>query len=514
MGEFLNRIRTQMNDFFSTMDKKRRYLIIGGAIVFVLIFAAVIILLTRVNYVTLAQNVTVSEASSITAALDKDGIKWKDQNTTTILVDKNQLSKAKMSLSVQGVLNQKDFTWTDAFASNSLTMTSEEKDKMFLIAKASALEQAIEFLDGIDEAVVQLFIPSDSAYLLTDDSESKASVILKVKNGSTLSQPQVDGIVMILVNSVKGLKKNNVSIIDNTGVELNKSGVYDDGYVASSQFDLTKSVETRLQDRITEFLSSLYGKNNVKVMATVTLDFDSKDTSTKVFSPPIEGETNGMVRSMSQITEDVKNGDTGAGAPGTDTNTTTTNYAASDTGTSGYNKASKTLNYELNEISTQISKAKGQIKEISIGVVVNTDALVDNKLTDAHKNELKSLVSAVSGFDAKVVEVQARKFADPNAGYDLVSSMATTTNGVPIWLFGVIVASLLIGGLVIFVLLRRKGKEKEEQLQKEMEEQIQELEEIPSEYEDKSSPKYQIEKFIDSSPEAVAQLLRAWINEE
>lgn len=514
MGEFLAKIRTQLNDFFSSLDKKKKTIMFGGLGLLVIVIAIVILLLTRVTYVPLAENITPEEAATITASLDESGIKWKDENATTILVDKSQLSKAKMSLAVQGVLNKKDFSWTDAFASNSLTMTSEEKGKMFLIAKATALEEAIEFLDGIDKAVVELYIPNDSAYLITDDSVSKASVILKLKNGYTLSQSQVDGIVMILVNSVKGLTKNNVSIIDNTGVELNKSGAYDDEYVATSQYDLTKSVEMRLQDRLTEFLSSLYGKNNVKVMATVTLDFDSKDTVSKVFSPPIEGETTGMLRSMSQITEDVKNGTSANGAPGTDTNTDTTNYASVSDSSSNYTKASKTLNYELNEISTQISKAKGQIKDISIGILINTDALVDNKLTEEHKKEVLSLVSAAAGLDTKVVEVQARKFADLNAGYDLISSMQTTTNGVPIWLFALIVSVLIIGGIVVFVLLKKKNKEKEAQLQKEMEEQIQELEEIPSEYEDKSSPKYQIEKFIDSNPEAVAQLLRAWINEE
>ncbi len=41
-----------------------------------------------------------------------------------------------------------------------------------------------------------------------------------------------------------------------------------------------------------------------------------------------------------------------------------------------------------------------------------------------------------------------------------------------------------------------------------------ELEAISTEMEDKSSPKYQIEKFLESNPEAVASLLRSWLNED
>lgn len=515
MGELFNRIRTQVSDFYSSLSKTRRFGLIGGGVAFVLIVAILLLTLTRTTYVVLAQGVTLQESGAITEKLDELGIKWQDQDTTTILVDKTQLSKAKITLAVEGIVNKKDFTWTDAFATNSITMTSEEKSKMFLRAKASALEEAIEFLSPIETALVELYTPNESTYLINDDSKSKASVILKVKNNAKLSDSQVNGIVMILVNSVKGLDATNVSIIDNTGVELNRSGDYnDDSYIVSSQFDLQTVVEKRLQDRLSEFLSSIYGESNIRVMASVLLDFDSQETISKAFSPPIEGEVTGMLRSISEITEDVKNGDLASGAPGTDSNVEATNYAEGAEGDTNYSKASKTLNYELNEISTQISKARGTVKDISIGIIINTDSLVDNTLTEAHMAEVKSLVSAAAGLDTRIVEVQSQKFADPYANLDLTSSGDVINTGVPIWLFLVILVVALAIAAYAFVTIRKRSKKKEELHQIELEEQKQGLEEISMENEDQSSPKYQIEKFIDSNPEAVAQLLRAWINED
>jgi len=70
---------------------------------------------------------------------------------------------------------------------------------------------------------------------------------------------------------------------------------------------------------------------------------------------------------------------------------------------------------------------------------------------------------------------------------------------------------------MIFLTIRRKRKAKEEEellIQRLEEEKARELEEIQAGYEDKSSPKYQIEKFIDSNPEAVALLLKAWLHED
>mgnify|MGYP006977545295 CR=1 FL=1 len=43
-------------------------------------------------------------------------------------------------------------------------------------------------------------------------------------------------------------------------------------------------------------------------------------------------------------------------------------------------------------------------------------------------------------------------------------------------------------------------------------EEREEFEEIDTDFQDRSSPKYQIEKFIDSKPDSVAQLLRSWLN--
>ena len=231
---------------------------------------------------------------------------------------------------------------------------------MYLIAQASTLSASIESLNGIENAIVNLYIPNDSNYLITEGVESKASFILKLEDGKTLTEKQVNGIMMVLVNSVKGLIPERVSIVDSNGNELNKSGQDTENVAMESQFDMQTVVEDRLNTRLHEMLATLYGKKNVKVMTSVKLDFDSVTTVSKAFSAPVEGETNGMLRSVTEITEDVVNGTSATGAPGTDSNTETTNYNESVANTTNNIKnSSKTLNYELNEINTQVTKAKG-----------------------------------------------------------------------------------------------------------------------------------------------------------
>ncbi len=523
MTEFLKKIRGQFVEFWGSLTKKKKILL--GVVSFLVVFGVsiTIFLVTKPTYVPLAQGIELDEAAAITAKLDELGIPWKeDRDTTVILVPKENLSNAKMSLTVEGVLSKQDFTWTQAFANNSFTMTTEDKNKIYLLAQATGLAEAIKALDKIDDAIVNLYIPNDSTFLVNDMLESKASVIVKLKRGKELSEDEVNAIVMILVDSVKGLEKEFVTIVDSaSGKELTR-GFNDEWEInVNNQLEMQISVEDRLNTKLSEFLSVMYGRNNVKVQSSVELNFDSEETVSKMFSPPVEGETTGMMRSISEIKENVNNPNGEQGAPGTDSNGGTTNYAeTSNSDKSNYSKVSKTVNYEMNEIVNQLSKAKGTVKNITVAVILNKKVLENNELTEEHKTELKNLISASAGVDTRVVEISAIDFPDESTNYEVFSNTGgSSVLGVPLWMIIAVVVLLLVIIIVVVVVIRvrkRKQREEEERLEQERlaQEEKEELESIQSGYQDKSSPKYQIEKFIESDPEAVALLLKAWLHEE
>ncbi len=361
MGEFIQRIRTQITEFLDSLDRRQKILYFGGGSAFVLIVAVAILLLTRVEYVPLATGLSLDDAARITTSLTELGITYKDEdNTTTILVPKADISRAKMQLTLNGSLTSKDFNWTQAFSSTSLTYTSEDKDKMYELAQETALAETIETLDSVERAKVNLTVPSDSSFLLNDQTMSKASVTLLLKGSNTLNQQQVNGIVMILVNSVKGLDANNVSVVDNTGRVLNEIASSEGQVLANNQQELQLDIQDKLESDLQAFLATIFGQDSVRVMASVTLDFDSQITSSTMYSVPVEGETTGLIRSMTDIQESTVNAGT-AGVPGTDTNSEPTNYSEISGSGTQYQKASKTINYEMNETLTTVEKAQGQI---------------------------------------------------------------------------------------------------------------------------------------------------------
>ncbi len=511
MAELLNKIKNYITERFGDFDQKKKIMLIGGSLLLVVIVTALILMVTSEEYVVLASNLTLDEAAAIDQELENLNIPSRDNDTTEILVPKDRLSEAKMSLSIAGVYNKKDFSWTEAFNQSSITMTSTEKNKMYLLAQATALAQSIETIDTVEDAVVNLYVPDDSSFLLNEDMNSRASAVIRPKGSAELSPDQVNGIKMILLNSVKGLSEENISIIDNTGRELTKSSSFDEDYQANSQYDLKTEIENRLKDNLTTFLENIYGRKNIKVMPSVVLDFDSQETVSTVFEPPNEEENLGLVRSMSEVSEKVVDGTTG-GAPGTDSNGGNTEYDEITGTQSDFEKSSRNLNYELNEINTRVTKARGTISDISLAVIVNTKALEDELLTEEHRQQIENLVSASAGINTSVVEVSGMAFVDELDAFDLVSSTEQPSGFNLILIAGVVLIFVIAIGLVVFY-MRSKAKVRETELEQKVEEQQEALDEIHTQDDDASSPKYQINKFIDKNPEAVAQLLRAWINE-
>lgn len=506
-----NRIRAQAMEFYNSLDNRMRW-VYGLSSLFVVLGIVVgVILMNQPHYVVLMRNLSLEDAGAITTKLDELQIPWKqDNNNSTVLVPDKQRDKALMELAVGGFTGSGEITWEDVMNQNSITMTNEEKNRLFLLAQTTALSRAVRSLDGVEDAIVNLHVSQDSAFVIEKDDNAKASVILKLKSGYTLKEEQVNGIVMILVNSVKGLKKENVTITDSGGTQLNVAEEDGENFVVSNRMEMTEAVQDRTRDKLKEFLSTIYGEKNVEVSVNVALDFDTENSEIIKFSPPIEGNEDGLVRSMTDLSETVVNGQSG-GAPGTDSNTNVTNYTSTDGTDSTYRKANKTLNYELNQIKTTISKAQGQIKTLSIAVIVNRKALVNNELTDEQRTELVGLVSAAGGIEAASIQVSAQDFADKETV--TITPQAPGILGIPYWAIGIAVGVLILGIVAaVIILRRRRNAQVAEEVQMQIEEQ--ELEEIDLDYKDKSSPKYQIEKFIDAKPEAAAALLRSWLNEE
>lgn len=514
MGDIFLNIKDGLGSFLGKYDKKQKIIMIAIAVLTIAMTTGAILYVSRPEYVVLYKDLSLKESGEIVKNLDELSVKYKIKEEGTILVPKEEINKIKMDLSTKGLPAAK-FSYEDILNKNNMFMSDDEKQKAFDYALQNQLASVIEEIPSVKKALVNLSIPQTSDFILEENKQNaKASVFIEFKEGEALDKQSVDGIATLIANSVEGLDAKNVTIHDSKGRVLNQSDE-NESFASANQLELQNKVKKDVESSLVEFLSSVYGLGNVSVMASVKLNFDTDITESKEFKTPIEGEENGLVRSLQEENETVKDGQTG-GVPGTDTNTEEiTQYQQEENSESAYDKTNKTVNYELNEINRKVEKAKGQIEDITVAVMLNSKVLEGKELTDDKKKEIAKLVSSATGLDTKSVEVYAQSF-NTDISDALKDGTKSNKGALPMWVIILLIVAILlpiVGVIIYMIIKRRKEQEILATEPSSIEIPKEELEELELDIKE-SGYKKSIENLVSKNPEIVSQLLKSWLDEE
>lgn len=517
MPEALEQIKNRFNDYIQGIEKKQKIKIATAIILALVTLTAIILYFTKPQYTLLYDNLDHKQAGEVMNVLQDNSIKAEYGDTSnTILVQKKDYQRAQVVVATQG-LPQARFSYEDFFSGNSFMKTSEEKSQEYNVARGNELARIIEEIPGVDKAWVTLSIPETTGFVQNNRAMSaKASVFLNLKRNDILDNNSVKGIALLVSNAVPELEPENVSIHGSDGRVLNSSTFNEhssDEFRPNEQLALQQTIKQDLENSIIDFLSTVYGYGNVVVMANVKLDFDSEVTEIQEFAPPIEGETEGIVRSMQNLQQKVVNKALG-GVPGTDTNSEEVPlYVEGEEEESLYQEASETINYEIDELRRKIVKARGQVQDITVAVYINTTAITGGVLDDDEKKELESMISTAAGLDTRVVKVAAQEFNNTLEN-ELRLAMSEDIRGItaiPKWLYGILAVILL--GIISFVFVKVRQRRIAESIDEAPVTITEEIEEIELELAG-SQVKQQLEKLVTKKPDAVAQLLKNWLSED
>ena len=514
MVDSLDTMRNQLNDYLQTLDKNRKIQMIVISVLILTVLTVGILYVTRVEYVVLYNNLSPREAGEVMRVLQDNNLDAKFGDASGIVkVAKQDEMRAQVIVATEGLPTAR-FTFDNAFAGNTFMMTSEERAQRFIVAQQNFLASTIEEINGIRKAVVNLAVHDTSAFVFQDEiRETKASVFLYFEMGATLEEKSINGIAILVANAVQGLKPENVTIHGSDGRVLNNNRGDSSAYTQNDQMNLQKTVEAELDETLTEFLSTVFGFGNVVVMSNVRLDFDSEVTEITEFSPPIEGETGGIVRSMQEFQKKVVEDGLG-GVPGTDSNIDgATQYVEGEQDTARYSEASKTINYEINELRRKIVGSRGQVKDISVAVYINEAAVIGGEFTAEENRDLVSIISAAAGLDTTVVQIGVRQFDTTLATqFARMLDDRTVADGFPIWAM-VIIGSIILGFAFFIIIKSRKKVPIADDAALSTAVTVEEYDELNLDLSGSRSKK-QIEKMISKQPEMAAQLLKNWLSEE
>jgi len=388
-----------LDDLFSRFGGTRRVLIFA----FTLGIAGLIFVgsraVTKPELVPAASNVPIESASELTDRLTNAGVKFTlDQGGQSIMVDRNDLAKARVALAKGGQLNGAR-PGLELFDRPSWGMNEFAQRINYRRALEGELERTIGHMRGIERAEVHLALP-DQGTFQQEGKQATASVLLALRGNASPTPDVVQGIAHLVSNSVDGLPADNVSIHDDMGRQWTDPN---DGNsttaLSSRQLRTQQEVEEELQKKAEDLVQGVVGAGNATVRVSALLNFDKVERTTNAVDP----ERQALV---SETKSEIVPGAAQQGAG--QTNVTNT--------------------YENTKSTETFTATVGNVKKLSVAVLVSDRRLPAKDSTDTIPRFQARSAEELARIDALV---RSAIGIDPTRG-DVLSVQSSTPEVVPV----------------------------------------------------------------------------------
>ncbi len=348
---------------FNDLDRQRKFLFVAGAVLVTVIVVVLCVFVASPHYVPLYTNLEAQDAASIAAYLKNNKIPYKiADDGSTIMVPDSQKYQVRLDL-VNNNLPEGNIVGFESFNQTHFGETETDEQVRYIAALQGELERTISKIDGVEDVRVHVVEPQPALFA-QDQNVATASVLLKLTPGYNLQDSQVLGITRLVTGGVEGLKPENVTVIDTSGNilsdDLQDAG---QGQLSTDQMKIKQNYEKQLEDSIQSMLEPVVGPGKVIVRANATLNFDQITIDTQNYGDK-------QVQSDHTIEETDTGNTTASGAPGTSSNIPTYQQAGAQGG-GQTQKTDKTTNYDVNTQTEHQVVAPGQLKQLSLSVVVD-----------------------------------------------------------------------------------------------------------------------------------------------
>ncbi|WP_456374509.1 flagellar basal-body MS-ring/collar protein FliF [Thiolapillus sp.] len=374
----------------------------------VAIAVAVVLWSRTPNYSILYGNLPAAELVEVANALDAANLPYKIEHASgSITVPRNKIHEIRIRLATQGLPKSKAAGYELLDKKMEFGTSRFLENARYQQALEGELARTISALDDVQQARVHLALPKESVFV-RDRVRPEASVLLQLASGQDLDKAQVAGIVHLIASSIPKMKPEDVAVVDQQGHLLSDRSDEQNLGLSTSQLEYTHQLEALYVQRIRDILSPFVGSAGVRAQVVADLDFTVTEQTQEQYVP----EKN-LVRSE-DIREEKNTLANPMGVPGALTNQpprggsvanqpATTGKENSDT-----NSRHVIRNYELDRTITHSRRVPGQIRRLSVGVVVDyrKRILEDGKIEQVPLGEqelqhITTLVKEAVGFDAQ-----------------------------------------------------------------------------------------------------------------
>ena len=538
MMDQLIAIKDKILEFWNKYTAKQKTIIICVACAILIAIVLLAYFMTRPVYTDVA-TLSGDAATTFDNALEGAGLDYEKESdsdgNTTFRVEQSEYSDAILLMG-ENQITDDEMTWEKALESD-MTTSSDEKQTKATLALQSSIRKGLLNFEGVEDATVYINRPKDDGTIYADKEETSVSVSFKMAGNKTMDGETAEAVAYYLANAVGSAKPDHIVLTDTKG-NLLFNGQEDTGL--GGTISSTEEYRDKLKNNFAKYVRDLLtkaGYDDVEVSKSNIVFDMNKITELVTTYTTNEGQDQGLYGSSYEYKSTGNSGS--GGIPGTESNGDETDTMIDTSGNSSSETILNKYEYLPNKTVQNIEHEIGAVKkdESSIAVVLTRynvikeetledqgalDEMSFDEYVDANSNvteqevpeNLPQLVAAATGIAEN--NIQIRVVEKP-----VFEAKEESSFGDNVTNYLMIILTVLIAGLLIFVII--KGTSPVEVTEMEPELSVEDLlattqENDPNldeiELGDKSDTRIMIEKFVDENPEAVALLLRNWINDD
>jgi flagellar M-ring protein FliF len=385
----IHSMRSRFSEAWGSLPIRRK-LIIGLAVAASIAgIVSLALWSSRPDYVVLFTGLSPEDTQSIEDELHTARVPFKRSGDgASIMVPSSEVYRMRLRLADKG-LPEVGAVGFEGFDKTDFGMTDFVQQLKYQRALQVELARTITQIREVMAARVHIVLPRQTVFI-EREQPAKASVVLKLRPGASMSRSQVSGIVHLVASATEGLQKENVTVLDTSGSILSApSGT---AFVDNSQLDYQQVVESELKSKVQNMLDKVLGPGKAAIQVAVELDFTATETTSEVYDP----ETT-VVKSETSTEYKTKGMSEASGIPGV-----TPSVQPASPVLPEYNRSESTTEYEVSKTVKHTTQQPGKITKLSVAVVVDNKKVNDESIpwTQQELKDIEGLVRNAVGVDA------------------------------------------------------------------------------------------------------------------
>ncbi|MGN8645002.1 flagellar basal-body MS-ring/collar protein FliF [Gracilibacillus sp. HCP3S3_G5_1] len=533
MNEKLKQYKDKATNYYASMSKKQKWLLLGGfGVLFAVIILITVMTSSRSDMVPLYNDLSIQEVGQITEELDARGVAYEITDAGSgVKVPESMADSLLVDLAAQGIPDSGSIDYSFFAENSSWGVTDNEFEVMKLDAMQTELANLITQIDGINGAEVNLNIPQEPVFISDQQQPSTASIVIQTAPGYQFEPSEVNALYHLVSKSIPNLSTDDIVIMNQhfEYFDLNNQNAIAGSDSYTSQQQIKGEIEKDIERNVQRMLGSMIGMDKVAISATADIDF-TQEQRVEELVEPVDEDNDTLPVSIETITESFTGAQPEDGAVGVEEGEIA-NYPAGLEGNIGdYELVKESVNNEFNRIQREIVESPYKIRDLGIQVAIdNTRLLEDGEVEQLTAQEQLAVEESVASILNSIISTSIDKsygeeiapdekvsiVFQPFEGTDTLANPIASP-GIPTWVY-IVGGILLVAIIVLIWMLRRRSKEEDEFIEQVETSEVPEQAVSPDTYSDDSDSsmrRKQLEKYAKEKPEEFAKLLRSWITED